>query len=181
VSVDPFAALGLPRAQAIDGAELDRRLRERARELHPDRAAPAGRAAAAARSAELFAAHRCLKDPLARAAALLALEGRAARGQPPGEFLEAQLAARERLAAGDAGAAGDARAALAACEARLAALLVPGAAPAALDEAEATLVRARFHASLLREEAERDRPDAARAGRGPAGPAGAAPRAGRAR
>jgi hypothetical protein len=148
---DPFAALGLPRAQAVDLADLDRRLRDRARALHPDRAAPAERAASSARSAELFAAHRTLKDPLARAEALLALEGRAARGQPPAPFLEAQLAARERLAAGDRAVAGDARAALAACEDRLAALLVPGAAPAALAEAEATLVRARFHASLLRE------------------------------
>src|SRR5919206_537882 len=56
------------------------------------------------------------------------------RARPAPGFLEAQLAAREALAAG----AGDevrtaARAALAGCERRLEALLVPGAGDAALD------------------------------------------------
>jgi molecular chaperone HscB len=161
--IDPFAELGLPRAQAIDPDDLDRRLRERARAVHPDRFARAPapeRLRAADASARLHAAHRTLRDPLARAGALLALAGRdlaaLARARPEPAFLEAQLEAREALAA--ATAAGDpaaaavvrerAREALAACEARLAALLVPGAAPEALATAERELVSARFHASL---------------------------------
>jgi len=152
---DPFAALGLPRAQALDLADLDRRLRERAREVHPDRfsRAPAPeRARAAAASAALHAAHRALKDPLARAEALLALAGRSVQGaRPAPELLEAQLAAREAIARGDgADARESARVALAGCERKLAELLAPGAGVAALDGAVAALVEARFHASLLR-------------------------------
>jgi molecular chaperone HscB len=156
---DPFALLGLGRAQAVDPADLDRRLRERAKAIHPDRAPAAERVRAAAASAELHAAHRTLRDPLARAAALLALAGHRKMPSPEPAFLEEQLDAREALAraqsAGDAEGVAAAReaaaTALAASSARLAALLVPGAGPAALDDAAAELVRARFHASLLRE------------------------------
>jgi molecular chaperone HscB len=156
---DPFALLGLCRVQAVDPADLDRRLRERAKALHPDRAPAAERARAAAASAELHAAHRTLKDPLARAAALLRLAGHRAEPAPDPAFLEEQLDAREALAvaqeAGDADRIAAARdraaAALAASVARLDALLVPGATPEALADAGAELVKARFHASLLRD------------------------------
>jgi hypothetical protein len=62
----------------------------------------------------------------------------------------AQFALRERLEGGDASAREEARCALREEEARLGALLVPGAPPAALDDAAQALARARFHAALVR-------------------------------
>jgi molecular chaperone HscB len=151
VTGDPFAALGLPRAQALDLAEAERRFRERMREVHPDRAPAADRARAAALAAEVAAAWRTLRDPLERAAALLRLAGCGAVDAPDAGFLSRQFALRERLAAGDPSPREEARRGLAEEEARLAARRVPGAPPADLDSAARALVRARFHAALTRE------------------------------
>ncbi len=76
--VDYFQALDLPRSYAIDPAELDRRYRERSREVHPDKfaTAPAAeRRQALERSTTLNAAYQTLKDPLRRAGYFLTLLG----------------------------------------------------------------------------------------------------------
>ena len=109
---DHFAALGLPRRYALDPAELERRYRDRSRQLHPDRFARAGareRRFSLERSTLLNDAYRVLRDPRRRAEHLLALQGRdplaEARSLLDPEFLEEQLAVREALA--EARAAGD--------------------------------------------------------------------------
>jgi molecular chaperone HscB len=159
---DHFATLGLPRAFALDRAELDRRYREMSRSVHPDRfarASPRERRIALERATAVNAAYRTLREPLRRAEHLLALHGTLAAAPDPldAAFLEAQLELRERLeaahAAGDAAAAAavaaEARAALAAIDADLGRLLAcdaPGAA--ALSACAAAVVRGRFYEGL---------------------------------
>ena len=152
---DLFAALGLQRRFALEPAELERRWKERARAVHPDRfarAAPASRRIASARSALLHQAYRTLREPRARAAYLLSLLG-AGPGAASPALLEEQLALRERLAsaqaAGDAPAvrqvADEVRSRLAELDGRLASALgaeEPGAA--ALRESAALLAEARL-------------------------------------
>jgi molecular chaperone HscB len=127
---DPFAALELPRAFALDPALLEARFRERCRQLHPDRFAradPRERRFALERATRVNDAWRTLRDPRRRAAALLRLLGRdpaaeARAGEAP-EFLEALLAVRERLALARAAGDGAARREVAAlARTRLAAL-----------------------------------------------------------
>lgn len=75
---DHFARLGLPRAFALDVAELDRRYFAAQRQLHPDRFAtrsPRERAISQSQAVSLNDAYETLKAPLARACYLLKLEG----------------------------------------------------------------------------------------------------------
>ncbi len=75
---DFFAVFGLPRRLALDTAALEREFYARSRRLHPDRfaAKPAAEQEAALRaSSELNDAYRTLKEPIARTAHLVGLEG----------------------------------------------------------------------------------------------------------
>jgi molecular chaperone HscB len=132
---DYYSLFDLPREFAIDPAELERRFRERSRQLHPDRFAkadPKERRLSLERATRLNDAHRALKDWRLRAAYLLKLAGQDVFGQGKTfhdpEFLEEQLEWREQLALaradGDAqalaGIAARARFRLAALEAEVA-------------------------------------------------------------
>ncbi|HYC78876.1 MAG TPA: Fe-S protein assembly co-chaperone HscB, partial [Planctomycetota bacterium] len=104
---DPFLALGVPPRLDLDEAELERRVLDLQRRHHPDRVPPEEREAAEARAADVNAAYRALRSPLARAKAWLELRGvrlDAFRGGPPGPLamrgFEIQEAAEE-LRAGD--------------------------------------------------------------------------------
>ena len=75
---DYFAFLGLPRKLTIDLQDLERRFRDLSRKFHPDyyyNAAPAERLASLERSSYLNDAYRALRNPIARAEHLLAIEG----------------------------------------------------------------------------------------------------------
>jgi molecular chaperone HscB len=104
---DHFALLGLPRAFALEAAELERRYRDGQRKLHPDRFALKSaeeRRASLSRATDLNEAYRTLQDPARRAAYLLALRGvalptdgrRKTRPAEP-EFLMEVLDLRESL------------------------------------------------------------------------------------
>ena len=164
---DHFAVLGLPRQQALDPVDLERRFRERSRLLHPDRFARATareRRLSLERSTRLNDAYRVLRDPRRRAAYVLELlgatgwGGAAGAGAQDAEFLEEQLELREDLAA--ARRAGDqavarriaaaARERLAAVDEEVARLLAPPQPdPAALAAAARALARARYLESVL--------------------------------
>lgn len=108
--VDPFAAIGVPSRLKQDDADLERRFYARSRELHPDRADGADRAAVEAEAAALNDAYRAIKDLPSRARAWLALRGAsldAARGGGPSALalrgFEVQEAA-EAARGGDAAA-----------------------------------------------------------------------------
>ncbi|HYQ80972.1 MAG TPA: Fe-S protein assembly co-chaperone HscB [Anaeromyxobacteraceae bacterium] len=109
---DHFAVMGLPRRYGLEAAALERRHKELARALHPDRfarAEPRERLVSAERARRVNDAWRVLRDPRSRAEYLLRLRGLdpAAEGRaaPDPEFLEQQLSAREALA--EARARGD--------------------------------------------------------------------------
>ena len=109
---DHFAVMGLPRRFGLDPAALERRHKELARALHPDRfarAEPRERLISAERARRLNDAWRVLRDQRARAEYLVGLRGldpaAEARAAPDPAFLEEQLAAREALA--EARARGD--------------------------------------------------------------------------
>ena len=75
---DYFSVLGVPRAFALDVAELEQRYKELTRVLHPDRFARAdaqARRASLERSVQLNEAWRTLSDPVRRAEYLLSLHG----------------------------------------------------------------------------------------------------------
>ncbi len=75
---DPFATLGVPRRFDLPRKEVEQRHRDLSRALHPDRyvnAAPAERRVALERAVAVNDAWRALRDPLARATALLRLNG----------------------------------------------------------------------------------------------------------
>jgi len=75
---DAFARLGFPRGFALDRADLDRRYFAAQRQLHPDRFATRSareRAISQSQAVSLNDAYETLKDPLARACALLTLAG----------------------------------------------------------------------------------------------------------
>lgn len=108
---DHFSALGVPRAFAVDPAELERRFRERSRQLHPDRfarAEPRERRLSLERTTRLNDAFRQLRDWRLRAAYLLRLEGvdvlAEGKSLSDPEFLEEQLEWREDLARAASGA-----------------------------------------------------------------------------
>jgi molecular chaperone HscB len=101
---DDFSLFELPRRQALDAAEIDRRWKALQTQVHPDRHAAAG--AAAQRLAMQWAvrvneAHQRLKDPLRRAALLCELHGVAIDAENntamPPAFLMQQMAWREAL------------------------------------------------------------------------------------
>jgi molecular chaperone HscB len=102
---DLFAALGLTRGYDLDPEDLERRYRERSRQLHPDRFARAPlreRRISLERATRLNDAYRTLKDARKRAGYLLKLLGKdpaaEARTHHDPEFLEEQLELREMLA-----------------------------------------------------------------------------------
>ncbi|MQA30354.1 MAG: Fe-S protein assembly co-chaperone HscB [Luteitalea sp.] len=75
---DYFTFLGVPRRLNIDPADLEQRFRDRSRQFHPDyfyNAPLAERRASLERSSYLNDAYRTLKQPIARIAYLLELEG----------------------------------------------------------------------------------------------------------
>ena len=75
---DHFDLLGLPRRYRLDSRELEQRYQNLAKETHPDRFAGAGdveRRQALLKSTALNEAYRTLRDPLRRAAYLVALHG----------------------------------------------------------------------------------------------------------
>ena len=111
--VDPFDTLGIAPTFDLDLAALEKRYRELARVLHPDRyvgASAAERRMALGKAVEVSDAWRLLRDPIRRAEALLRRHGvRIEEGQEPkasSEFLMEMLEQRESLAA--AKASGDA-------------------------------------------------------------------------
>jgi molecular chaperone HscB len=75
---DYFTFLGVPRKLNVDVADLEQRFRILSRQFHPDyfyNAAPGERRASLERSSYLNDAYRTLKQPIARIAYLLELEG----------------------------------------------------------------------------------------------------------
>jgi molecular chaperone HscB len=104
---DYFSFLGVPRRLRVDGAELERRFRSLSRQFHPDyfyNASPAERRASLERASYLNDAYRTLKQPIARIAYLLELEGfgtaaTGAQGAPtvPPTLLEEVFALNEEL------------------------------------------------------------------------------------
>jgi molecular chaperone HscB len=104
-----FEALGLPRSFLIDPVQLEERLKDLSRQLHPDRFAqksPRERRMSLEWTTTLNDAHRTLMDPLRRAVYLLRSYGvdvdkesgkGVARALPP-TFLEEILELRETLA-----------------------------------------------------------------------------------
>jgi molecular chaperone HscB len=106
---DHFDLLGLPPRYRLDGRELEQRYQSLARETHPDRFTQSGdveRRQALVRSTALNEAYRTLREPLRRAAYLVALHGVPIDGQDrdgrgsvplPPEFLGHFLAFREEF------------------------------------------------------------------------------------
>ncbi len=110
--VDHFIRLGLPVTFDIDGAALDRAYFARQRQFHPDRFARRSAregAIAESRSVSLNEAYETLRDPLRRAAYLLALAGHPIVGDgatiDDPELLAEVMDAREALA--EAGSAAE--------------------------------------------------------------------------
>ncbi len=102
---DDFTLFGLPRAQRLDGDELDARRRALQAEIHPDRYAADGAAAqrlAMQWAVRVNAAYQRLKDPIQRAAYLCELAGVAVDAERdtamPADFLAHQMAWHEALA-----------------------------------------------------------------------------------
>ncbi|MEO0033981.1 MAG: Co-chaperone protein HscB [Pseudomonadota bacterium] len=78
-AVDPFTRLGLIASFDLDLAQLERQYLGLQMRLHPDRfaaRAPRERALSQAQATAINEAYETLRDPLKRAAALLALRGR---------------------------------------------------------------------------------------------------------
>jgi molecular chaperone HscB len=103
--MDPFETLGLPPTFEIDLAAAEKTHRDLSRALHPDRylgASPSERRAALERAVAVNEAWRVVRDPIARAEALLKLRGvEVGEGTEPKsspEFLMEMLERREALA-----------------------------------------------------------------------------------
>lgn len=111
---DHFQVLGLPRALAVDGAELERRYHEASRRVHPDRhqtAGPAAQALSIQASAAVNRAYRTLRDPVARGRYWLELHGQALgqeNNRVPPELAALVFDVQERLAELPRGGASDA-------------------------------------------------------------------------
>jgi molecular chaperone HscB len=104
-SANHFELFGLPVTFAIDANALDEAYRALQTEVHPDRYAggsDAERRAASEQSARINEAYKVLKNPVERGRYLLALRGVDAFDETDTrlsvDFLEAQLARRERAA-----------------------------------------------------------------------------------
>jgi len=115
---DPFDALGIPPSYRIEDAEIRRAWRRRALDAHPDREGDASR------SADVNAALQVLRDPIARAEALLRRFGWAEGADPPAapELLSELIELRERLDE-SSGAIDEVRSIQAEAQARLAGVL----------------------------------------------------------
>src|SRR5439155_24586708 len=103
---DYFAFLGLPRKLNVGAGDLEQRFRALSRQFHPDyfyNATPAERRASLERSSYLNDAYRTLKNPIARVAYLLDLEGCAPKSaeeaskKVPPALLEEVFALNEEL------------------------------------------------------------------------------------
>lgn len=99
---DPFATLGLPARFDLEPAEIEQRVRELQRALHPDRyvGRPAQeRRMSLAKAVEVNEAYRALRDDIARARALLAVRGIDVAEEQPAEpaFLMEVMERREAL------------------------------------------------------------------------------------
>ena len=99
---DPFSALGVAPRYDLDLGALERQHRALSRALHPDRyagRAPAERREALGRAIAVNEAWRALRDPVARAEALLQTLG-VEGPEPPAspEFLGEMMEERETLA-----------------------------------------------------------------------------------
>ena len=102
--VDPFETLGIPPAFDLDLTAVEKRYRELARVLHPDRyigGSPAERRMALGKAVEVNEAWRLVRDPIRRAEALLRRRGvRIEEGKEPKaapEFLMEMMEQREAL------------------------------------------------------------------------------------
>lgn len=102
---DHYALLGLPRSFRLDQASLDKRYREIAAQVHPDKFTQAGdaeRRISLQWATRLNEAYQTLKKPLSRAQYLLALAGHALDAENntamPSEFLMEQMEWREAVA-----------------------------------------------------------------------------------
>ena len=105
--MDYFEVFGLPRRLGIDAGELQRKFYELSRRSHPDfhQGAPAERQAEIlATSAQLNAAYRALRDPIARIEYLVRLEegrdtkeGATVKPAAPPELLEEMFEIQEAL------------------------------------------------------------------------------------
>lgn len=164
--IDPFERLGLPRGFAVDAAQLQRRYFDLQRRLHPDRFAGKGareRALSQQQAAALNEAYETLKDPLARAACLLRLAGRAVKFDGHGtvndpELLMEAMEMREALA--EAATADQAGVLLASAEADVASCrdaLGQAFALGDLDGAERLALRLRYLDKLADEARQRRR------------------------
>src|SRR5512145_282163 len=105
--MDHFEVFGLPRRLGIDADELQRKFYELSRRSHPDfhqDAPPERRAEILATSAQLNAAYRALRDPIARIEYLVRLEegrdtkeGATVKPKAPPELLEEMFEIQEAL------------------------------------------------------------------------------------
>lgn len=159
-ALDAFARLGLKRGFDIDSAQLERRYFDLQRRLHPDRFAaksPRERALSQQQAAALNQAYETLKDPLARAAALLRAAGREAKFEGEGTIADPALLTeamelRETLAEAESRAdverfAADSRTQVDNARAALAGAFAAGN----LDGAEALALRLRYLTKLADE------------------------------
>jgi molecular chaperone HscB len=111
--MDHFEVFGLPRRLGIDVAQLQRKFYELSRQSHPDfhqSAPPERQAEILEASAQLNAAYRALRDPIARIEYLVRLEegrdtkeGAEVKPKAPPELLEEMFEIQEALQAARAG------------------------------------------------------------------------------
>ncbi|HEU4410639.1 MAG TPA: Fe-S protein assembly co-chaperone HscB [Polyangiaceae bacterium] len=107
--MDPFDVFGIAPGFDLDPGALERRQRELARVVHPDRFAGAGaaeRRRALSRAVDVNEAHRALRDPIRRAEALLrrlgVAVGELAEPKAPPHLLMEMMERREALASAHA-------------------------------------------------------------------------------
>jgi molecular chaperone HscB len=103
-AADYFALFGLPRKLWIEMSAIEQKFLRMSWKLHPDNfvnSSEAEREASLRRSSELNDAYRTLRDPVARVAYLLAIEGARQEGeekqQAPPELLEEVFELNESL------------------------------------------------------------------------------------
>jgi molecular chaperone HscB len=165
-SSSKFSVLGVPATFDLDPEELERRFRERSREVHPDRfarAPVAERVKALAAATELNQAYKVLRSPVRRAEHLLELAGAplSAKEPVPQEFLLEILELREALDEAKAAAdrdqvarlERDMRARFDAAMRRVGELFAAGGAP---EEIKRELVNLRYFQRFLDEVEGRD-------------------------